>query len=51
MTRMEMRELTEEERKESEQLRTAELLEKDEALALVAINSFITAFELLRSAS
>ena len=51
MERMEIRELTEQERMESEQRRTAELLEKDERLAMIAINSFITAFELLRSAS
>lgn len=31
-----------------EQLRLAGMVEKDEQLAVVAINSFVTAFELLR---
>ena len=31
-----------------EQLRLAGMVEKDEQLAVVALNSFVTAFELLR---
>lgn len=43
--------MKEAERIAMEQLRTAELVAQDEKLALVAINSFITAFELLRPAA
>lgn len=43
--------MKEAERIAMEQLKTAELIQMDEKLALVAINSFITAFELLRPAA
>ena len=44
MTRQETEQVT------REQLRLAQLVDKDQQLALVAINSFITAYELLRPA-
>lgn len=35
---------------EAEQLKLADMIRQDEQLALVALNSFITAYELLRPA-
>lgn len=43
MGKTQMEELT------REQLALADMISEDEKLALVAINSFVTAFELLRS--
>lgn len=42
MTRQETEQVT------REQLRLAQLVDKDQQLALVAINSFVTAYELLK---